>query len=68
MTSIALLEAPSHAGGDETPGSRYSPANLNIMALKFLALPFLAVHFTCAVQGAVLQRVRIPSGNCRSSR
>ena len=28
----------------------------------------LACHFACAVQGAILQRVRIPSGNCRSSR
>ena len=24
--------------------------------------------FTCAVEGAILQRVRIPPGNCRSSR
>ena len=29
---------------------------------------YLQHIFTCAVQGAILQRVRIPSGNCRSSR
>ena len=35
---------------------------------KTVAPQRLACHFACAVEGAILQRVRIPPGNCRSSR
>ena len=68
MTAIALLETPSHADGNETPGSGHFSANLNKIALELLAIPFLAVRLCVRRARRHSLAGENPAGNCRSSR